>query len=187
MNQTEFEKVMDSAIADAKKILCKKGQDYTRVGSDDRLDNFKSIGAITGLSPLQVWAVLISKQFLALMQYVSAGKLHSESVEERFSDTLNYLFLGRAIIAEQISQAQKQTQDKERYSFLRVLLDAFSAVQEPEPKVTRKCETEVSEPGVQVIKNLTESPYPSLETVEPKPVSPATPAAPADQVTVFAV
>lgn len=165
MNQAEFDRIMESAIAEAKKILCKKGQDYTRVGSNDRLDNFKSIGAITGLSPLQVWAVLISKQFLALMQYVSAGSLHSESVEERFSDTLNYLFLGRAIISE------KRIESKETASAIKEMIELIRTCPSPDPQQT----------GIEVIKNLTESPYPNLETVEPKPIPPA------DQVTVFAV
>ena len=79
-------------------ILHAKGDDYA--GDADRLGNFYHIAATLGLNVRQIWAVYAQKHMGAIMTWVQAGKVSSESVHERFLDLANYCILGAALAAE---------------------------------------------------------------------------------------
>lgn len=101
MDIERLTQVIDNARARQDKILKQKGADYTR-HSADRLANFKRGAEGLGLSPLQVWAVYFSKHVDAIMSFVKTGKVESEAIEGRFDDAINYLYLGEALIREQL-------------------------------------------------------------------------------------
>jgi len=80
-------------------LLQQKGADYTR-RSPDRLSNFKRNAEAIGLTPIQVWAVYAGKHWDAIMSFVKSGKAESESIESRFDDLTNYLYLLEGLLKE---------------------------------------------------------------------------------------
>lgn len=85
-------------------LLDVKGNDYTTGG--DRLDNFKKVAEMVGVTPLQVWAVYSMKHIFALLKYVRSGAVQSEPIEGRFADARNYIDLGYGLHVERV---QSQT------------------------------------------------------------------------------
>jgi hypothetical protein len=79
-------------------ILDTKGPDYSN--SDDRLANFKRLGSLLGIPPIQVWAVYAMKHMDAIMTYAKSGKVESEEITGRFLDLANYAVLGAALVQE---------------------------------------------------------------------------------------
>lgn len=98
MNKKEFDAVTQELDNMAEGIAKNKRKCYTG-GSEDQLANFKRIAERTGQTPLQVWSVYLNKQVDSINSYVKDGS-ESEPIETRFADTLNYLYLGMALIKE---------------------------------------------------------------------------------------
>lgn len=101
MDTKEFNQFFKQLIDEERTLIEQKGHDYTQ-GDEDRLINFKRVGSLLGLKPIQVWAVYFYKHVDAILTYVKKGKLESvESLEGRFQDARNYLLLGLALISEE--------------------------------------------------------------------------------------
>ncbi len=98
MNKEEFDAISEELNNLAENIAKNKRKCYTG-GSGDQLANFKRIAERTGQTPLQVWSVYLNKQVDSINSYVKDGS-ESEPIETRFADTLNYLYLGMALIKE---------------------------------------------------------------------------------------
>jgi hypothetical protein len=76
-----------------------KGNEYA--GEDDALRNFKEAAADLGLSPLQVCAVHLHKQYCAIMSYARLGhNLSTESLRSRVGDLRLYAALFLALAEE---------------------------------------------------------------------------------------
>jgi hypothetical protein len=98
MQTEQFNRVIQELENTAKEIRELKGKDYS--DGFDRLSNFKKIASQLGLDPIQVWAVYFLKHIDSISTFVRTNALHSEPIEERFCDALNYLYLGYAIHKE---------------------------------------------------------------------------------------
>lgn len=107
MNNTEFNKILEQFSKEEEKLERTKGNDYT-IGSDDRLNNFKTVGSLVHcphckntVGPRVVWAIYKLKHVLALLAWVKTGKVESEGLFGRFSDDSVYNKLGYAIHIEE--------------------------------------------------------------------------------------
>lgn len=99
MTKKKFNKFLKQFHSSQEKLLISKGHDYTQ-GSDDRFLNFKEVASLTGMTPLQVWAVYWMKHVFAICTYVKFGEVKSEGIEGRFLDEANYNVLGAALLSE---------------------------------------------------------------------------------------
>lgn len=103
MNADTFTATTAELHAEAARIATSKRPGYTG-GADDVLANFKNVAARTGLTPEQAWCVYFLKHVDAIVSIMSKPDLPvSEAPLGRFSDALNYLDLGWALLAERQS------------------------------------------------------------------------------------
>lgn len=103
MNQQEFDEVVNSTIQDIQKLLTVKGGEYA--GSEDRLGNFKRGAELTGVSPLQVLFIYLSKHYDAFATFVrdqasGTERTRSESITGRLDDIINYCILAKGLVRE---------------------------------------------------------------------------------------
>lgn len=98
MTSEEFAKTREELNAACEALLLSKGRDYT--DGKDRLYNFKQLGELLGVSPLQIWAVYTYKHFISIMNYVKTGTVQSEAIEGRFQDLRNYIDLGYGLVQD---------------------------------------------------------------------------------------
>ena len=102
MNTDSFMVFYKKELEEEMKLMTTKGEEYCK-GNEDRLNNFKSVGAEMGLDPMKVWAVYFKKHVDSIINYVKCGEVKSnESIESRFRDARNYLTLGLALIEEKM-------------------------------------------------------------------------------------
>lgn len=101
MNNKDFEALVKEFRTKQDELIIIKGNDYT-VGNaqEDRLWNFKTVGGLLGISPLQCLGVYWLKHVLAICTFIKYGKVESEDIDGRFIDESNYNLLGRALIKE---------------------------------------------------------------------------------------
>ena len=101
MNLDDYQRVSAELDAEAHRIEDSKRPGYT-VGSVDVLANFKRVAERTGLTVGQAWAVYFLKHIDAITSIMTRPELPvSEEPIGRFSDAINYLHLGWAILDEQ--------------------------------------------------------------------------------------
>lgn len=103
MNQKEFEQLVHNSIGRIHSLLEVKGGEYA--GSEDRLANFKRGAELTGVTPLQVLHIYLSKHYDAFSTYVrdtanNVERPRSESISGRLDDIINYCLLAQALVKE---------------------------------------------------------------------------------------
>lgn len=107
MKAEDYQKVRETLLASADKVSQNKRKEYT--GNDkDVLKNFKRIANRLDITPLHVWSVYFNKHVDSVNTYIKDEGEVSESMESRFSDLLNYLFLGYALIKEKEEEEARQ-------------------------------------------------------------------------------
>lgn len=100
MNTRDYDQLSKSLSDYAQSIQTAKRPGYT-TGSEDVLNNFKSVGKRLGLSAEQAWAVYFLKHIDAITTFMSKPDLPvSEAPIGRFADAINYLYLGYALFTE---------------------------------------------------------------------------------------
>ena len=101
MKNAEFEELVREFRAQQDELILTKGNDYTvGYGENDRLWNFKTVGGLLGITPLQCLGVFWLKHVLAICTFIKNGKVESEDIDGRFVDESNYNLLGRALVKE---------------------------------------------------------------------------------------
>lgn len=100
MNQADYNDLKEALSAMADGVALHKRREYTGA-NEDVLTNFKRIGKRLGLSTLQVWSVYFNKHVDSVNTFSKGKGPLSESMDSRFADLLNYLYLGYAIIKEE--------------------------------------------------------------------------------------
>lgn len=103
MEQKEFNVVVEETIQAIRKLLIVKGGEYA--GSEDRLANFKRGAQLTGIEPMTVALIYLSKHYDGVCTYIrdlqtGQDRPRSESIEGRLDDMINYCILIKAIIKE---------------------------------------------------------------------------------------
>ncbi len=101
MKDIDFKDLRNLLTLKRFKLCDKKALDYA--GKEDRLINFKRLGAALKLRPEQILAVYATKHYDAILSYVRCGSFdnRSEPIQSRIDDLQNYLDLLNAIIDEE--------------------------------------------------------------------------------------
>ena len=103
MNLEELGKVVQQTQEAMHSLLKIKGGEYAN--SDDRLANFKRGANLTGVTPLQVLFVYLSKHYDGVASFIRKSAngeplALSEPIEGRLDDIIVYCTLAKAIIKE---------------------------------------------------------------------------------------
>jgi len=100
MKKDEFNGILKEMIKEEMQCLTVKNEEYT-VGSEDSLNNFKSVAEEVGITPIKAWYVFFNKHIRSIANYIKTGSEKSnEPIEERIMDARNYLVFLRALIQE---------------------------------------------------------------------------------------
>ena len=101
ITQQEFNAAFDEQVALCRKILQQKTREYT--GDDtDRLGAFKAAAALQHSTPQRALAGMLAKHIVSLYgMCFDDGDCYALSTwNEKITDSLNYLFLLKAIVKE---------------------------------------------------------------------------------------
>jgi hypothetical protein len=92
MNQEDFGKLIANRIEHSTSVLARKGVIYS--SDEDRLSNFKSVGAMKKETPQKALWGMVSKHIIATQDMIDSGRLPSpEWIDEYLGDIHNYMHL----------------------------------------------------------------------------------------------
>jgi hypothetical protein len=109
------------------KILEAKGHDYSHGGEIDANRNIKTVAKLLDVSPKLVWAIYFWKHLDAILGWVKGTELRSESLDDRMTDAINYLFILASLVEDEKTSV-KDTEVKGQISMAElaiVLQDCF--------------------------------------------------------------
>jgi hypothetical protein len=96
MNQKDFGKLIADRIEYSTSVLARKGVIYS--SDDDRLSNFKSVGAMKKETPQKALWGMVSKHIIATQDKIDSGAVPTKGwVDEYLGDIHNYMYLLEAI------------------------------------------------------------------------------------------
>lgn len=100
MNAEEFERIFEQVVGQSRDVLVAKAAEYAT--DTDRLHNFKKAAVITDSTPNQaLWGFLV-KHLVSLSDMVSSDKTYTDAQwDEKIGDSINYLILLRAQVADE--------------------------------------------------------------------------------------
>lgn len=101
ITQKEVNAVFDGQVALCREILQKKTKEYTG-GDTDRLGAFKAAAALQHTTPERALAGMLAKHIVSLydMCFADGMSFDADTWDEKITDSLNYLFLLKAIVKE---------------------------------------------------------------------------------------
>ena len=101
MTKEEFEQVFKEELALVTKVLVRKRNEYTpEVSTADCLKNFKNGSSLMGSPELCLCSYLL-KHIVSIFDMAKLPGNYEEAVwTEKITDSINYLFLLKALIAE---------------------------------------------------------------------------------------
>jgi len=102
MKNVDFQAILEYCFDEEKKLIGVKAEDYARDG--DRLANFKSGAAFTGLSPRQTLWGYLAKHLSSVKEIVDGKNVSRSILREKIGDARNYLLLLEALVLEEINQ-----------------------------------------------------------------------------------
>ncbi len=106
MTSKELKKFREKFIKDANSLSDKKSIEYT-ISNDDRLFNFKNVGARLGITPEQALMTYVLKHMDAICNDAKTGEVVSdETILSRAHDVVNYMILYAAL------KTENNTEDK---------------------------------------------------------------------------
>lgn len=100
--QKEFDAVFEEQVKRCASILQRKTKEYT--GDDtDRLGAFKAAAMLQHCPPSRALAGMLAKHIVSLydMCYADSVSFDMSTWDEKITDSLNYLFLLKAIVKEE--------------------------------------------------------------------------------------
>lgn len=98
MKSGEFEEVIDYILIKCRNLLNSKATEYA---TEDRLHNFKIAAELQGVDPKQALAGMMAKHTVSVYDMCMSDDIHKGSLwDEKICDSINYLLLLRALIAE---------------------------------------------------------------------------------------
>lgn len=103
---------MDTFTGKMKEICLRKGDDYA---NDDRLSNFKKVGAMVNQDAQMAILVLMATKVARLSELLTGNKVpNNESIEDSFLDLANYAALGYMLHKEKIGEALRELAAEEQ-------------------------------------------------------------------------
>lgn len=102
ITQAEFNLVFEKQVEKCAQTLQRKKKEYTG-DSQDRLSAFKVAAAMQGCSSERALAGMMAKHIVSLydMCYADSETFEMDTWNEKITDSLNYLFLLKAIVEEE--------------------------------------------------------------------------------------
>lgn len=102
ITQKEFDAVFEEQIKLCASVLQKKTKEYTG-DNTDRLSAFKAAAALQHCLPSRALAGMLAKHIVSLydMCYADSVSFDMSAWDEKITDSLNYLFLLKAIVKEE--------------------------------------------------------------------------------------
>ena len=101
MNNTEFEKILDTRIKAIRETLAGKAKEYA---SEDRLYNFKRAAEIDQTTPENALKGMWLKHVVSVLDLISGKLERSEHmINEKIGDSVNYLILLEAVLKEKLN------------------------------------------------------------------------------------
>lgn len=105
MDSEQFEKIFDETVGRSHAVLVEKAKEYAK---GDRLHNFKKAAALKGETPREALMGMMVKHTVSIYDMgCSTDVFTLAQWDEKLGDELNYLILLRAILIEELEQAQK--------------------------------------------------------------------------------
>ena len=103
MNDQEFLAVVDDCTLKCKKILNKKGKDYS--SADNRFSNFEAAAGLQSSSTKQALFGMLAKHLVAINDFID-NDAEGEVVlkkdwESKIFDAINYLYLLYGVLVEE--------------------------------------------------------------------------------------
>lgn len=100
MDNTEFNLEIDSSINRSKRVLDKKGVEYSTAGGN-RLEQFYRAGAAQGITPAQALVGMAMKHVTSISDMAKNPLNHKLSKwNEKVTDLRNYTFLLDALLRD---------------------------------------------------------------------------------------
>lgn len=101
----KFKEVVENQLELSTAMLQSKNSHYNP--SDDKLKAFKTAAALRGVSTRDALAGMMAKHTTSVYDLCGAETIAPIEVwEEKITDSINYLLLLRAVVAEELSSAQ---------------------------------------------------------------------------------
>jgi hypothetical protein len=101
MNNTDFEKILDTRIKAIRETLAGKAKEYA---SADRLYNFKRAAEIDQTTPEAALKGMWLKHVVSVLDLISGKLERSEHmINEKIGDSVNYLILLEAVLKEKLN------------------------------------------------------------------------------------
>jgi hypothetical protein len=128
MNGGNFEKLLGETINSIQNTLASKNKEYGQ--NDDRLYNFKRAGEIGRCSPVEALKGMWLKHVVSVFDLIEGNLMNKEEiVNEKIGDSINYLILLKALLAESRAGAERHVDIQRICNNCKYL--TFSTDQEP--------------------------------------------------------
>lgn len=112
MKSGDFEEVIDYILIRCRNLLNIKATEYA---TEDRLHNFKVAAELQGVDPKQALAGMMAKHTVSVFDMCMSDDTHKSSLwDEKVCDSINYLLLLRALVAEKDWAWEGQDIDEKR-------------------------------------------------------------------------
>ena len=103
MKEEDLKKIMEKQFEHCSMVMLRKSDEYTE-GSDDKLEHFRAAAALMGVKPEAALMGMLSKHLVSVadmcMDQRGSAAYSIDQWEEKITDSMNYLFLLKAIIRE---------------------------------------------------------------------------------------
>ena len=110
MNEVTFIKILEDTIKNSRNTLGLKGNEYAR---EDRLHNFKVAARIDDTTPEKALKGMSLKHIVSVFDLISDTdkkpyKWTKEIIDEKIGDSINYLYLLKALLYERLDNQNKE-------------------------------------------------------------------------------
>lgn len=96
MQSSDFASVLADTFQQIEKVLGAKAAEYAK---DDRLNNFKTVASLRGVTPSEALAGMMAKHTVSIYDMIGSKEQYSpEMWDEKIFDHINYLILLRACL-----------------------------------------------------------------------------------------
>ena len=100
MDFAAFDKVVNATIRKSKAVLLDKQKEYA---TEDRLHNFRVAAAFQQCTPKQALLGFMTKHLVSLSDMCKSDDVYSSEIwNEKIGDSINYLLLLRALVADEV-------------------------------------------------------------------------------------
>ena len=113
MNEQRFNELIAKRIGKCTDVLVNKAFEYAH--PEDRLHNFKVAAKLQGISPREAIRGMMSKHTVSIYDMCANDRVYSDELwDEKLTDSINYLFLLEAIVADEAAEKLAETRQRIR-------------------------------------------------------------------------